>query len=228
MQHRLAIITLSVFAVLTLQAADFTGKWAWTIKTPDGNSIKSAMDAKQAGSKLTGQLSRPGSDDKLEIKKGKVDGNDVSFTVVPNFQGGEITVEYTGRMKGDKIDGVIRVAEFDAELEWHAARLADDANPSGNWNWVLETPNGNEIEASLELKLKDGKLVGELVADNWAMEIEKGKVTGNKLSFQTTNPNSGQEYLSSGTIKGKKITGKVTFTNDGGEEVEMAWSAKKG
>lgn len=185
------------------------------------------MKAKQDGKKLLGHLSRPGSDDKLEIKKGKVDGNDVSFTVVPNFQGGEITVEYSGRLKGDKIDGVLRVVEFDTELEWHAARVAEDADPTGNWNWVLSTPNGNELEATLELSLKDGKVIGELIADNWAMEIEKGMIKGDQLSFQTTNPNSGQKYLSKGTIKGKSLTGKVTFTNDSGEDVELDWAARK-
>lgn len=227
MQHRLTTLTLLILTALSVEAADITGKWAWTIKTPDGNSIKSAMDAKQEGSKFTGQLSRPGSEDTLEIQKGKVDGNDVSFTVIPTFQGGEITVEYSGRLKEDKIDGVLRVVEFDTELEWHAARVAEDVDPSGNWDWALSTPNGNQLEATLELSLKNGKVIGELIADNWTMEIENGKIAGNKLSFQTTNPNSGQKYLSTGTIKGKKMRGKVAYTNDGGDEIELEWTAKK-
>jgi len=83
------------------------------------------------------------------------------------------------------------------------------------------------MEATLELFLKNEKLSGELVADAWAMELEDAKISGNKISFRTTNANNDQKYLSKGTITGKKIAGTVSFTNGDGEEVSLEWSAKK-
>ena len=208
-------------------AGDASGKWAWTIETPDGNSIKSMMTSKQDGTKLTGYLTSAGSDNQLKLQKGTVDENEISFTVVPNFNGGDITVEYSGKLKGDKIDGVLRVVEFDAELEWHAKRQQEDIDPSGDWDWALTTPNGNRLEASLELVVKKGKLLGEIISDNWAMELEEAKISGNKISFKTTNANSDQKYASIGTIKGNKISGTVSFTNDNGEPTELQWTAKR-
>ena len=185
------------------------------------------MTATQEGTKLTGTLSRPESEDKLELLNGKVEGDKVSFKVIPNFDGNEITVEYSGTLKGDKIEGGLRVVEFDAELEWHANRIVENVNPSGDWDWSLSTPNGDTMEATLELFLKEEKLTGELVADAWAMELEDAKISGNKISFRTTNASNDQKYLSKGTIKGKNIAGTVSFTNSDGEEVSLEWSAKK-
>ena len=221
------ILAASVLGNALIHAGDASGKWAWTIETPDGNSIKSMMTSKQEGTMLTGYLTRPGSDDQLKLQKGKVEENEISFTVVPNFNGGDITVEYSGKLKGDKIDGVLRVVEFDAELEWHALRQEEDVDPSGDWDWTLETPNGNRLEASLELSVKKGKLIGELIADNWAMELEEAKISGNKISFKTTNANNDQKYSSEGKIKGNTIFGKVSFTNDSGDATELEWTAKR-
>jgi hypothetical protein len=223
----LTLLGLALLASSIAHAGSASGKWQWTIETPDGNTFKSIMTAKQEGSKLTGTLSRPESEDKLEILNGKVEGDKVSFKVIPNFDGNKITVEYSGTLKGDKIDGGLRVVEFDAELEWHASRMVENVNPSGEWDFSLSTPNGDTMEATLELFLKKEKLSGELIADDWAMELEDAKIAGNKISFQTTNPNNDQKYLSKGTINGKKIVGTVSFTNGDGEDVSLDWSAKK-
>jgi hypothetical protein len=223
----ITLLSLSLLANSFAYADSVSGKWQWTIETPDGNSFKSVMTAKQEGSKLTGTLSRPESEDKLELLNGKVEGDKVSFKVIPTFDGNKITVEYSGTLKGDKIDGGLRVVEFDAELEWHASRVVENMNPSGVWDWSLSTPNGDTMEATLELFLKNEKLSGELVADAWAMELEDTKISGNKISFRTTNANNDQKYLSKGTITGKKIAGTVAFTNGDGEEVSLEWSAKK-
>lgn len=228
--YQLAKLSLLVFSLLAssfANAGSASGKWQWTIETPDGNSFKSVMTAKQEGTKLTGTLSRPESEDKLEVLNGKVEGDKVSFKVIPNFDGNEITVEYSGTLKEDKIDGGVRVVEFDIELEWHAERMLENVNPSGIWDWSLSTPNGDTIEATLELFLKKEKLSGELIADAWAMELEDVKIAGNKISFRTTNSNNDQKYLSKGTINGKNIAGTVSFTNDNSEEVSLEWSAKK-
>ncbi len=222
-----AVALLVGIGSLSLSAADVSGKWAWTIETPDGNQFKSVMTATQEKDQLKGHLTSPASDDKLEILKGKVTGSKVSFTVKPNFNGNIITVEYDGTLKGDKIDGSLRVVDFDAELAWNAKRMAENVDPSGNWDWTLETPNGNTMQATLELEYKNDKLIGELIADNFSLEIEKGTIKGDKITFVTSNPNNGQTYESKGTIKGSRISGTVSFETDSGESRTLEWSAKK-
>jgi hypothetical protein len=70
----ITLLSLSLLANSFAYADSVSGKWQWTIETPDGNSFKSVMTAKQEGSKLTGTLSRPESEDKLELLNGKVEG----------------------------------------------------------------------------------------------------------------------------------------------------------
>ncbi len=230
-QHCFFRLTSALAALLALgmplHAANLTGKWAWTIETPDGTTFESMMHAKQDGEKLTGHVSRPGSDDQLKLEKGKVVENKVSFTVKPDFQGNIITVDYSGKRDGNQIKGTINVVDFGAELQWHAKRVQDNADPTGQWDWTLATPDGNEVGATLTFSKQGGKLSGELIADNWAVELDETKVQGKTIQFAARNPNTGQEYALAGKITGKSMNGKVSFTNDSGEEISLSWKAKK-
>lgn len=221
------MIAFALYAPLQSQAADLNGKWAWTIETPDGNSFESVMVAKQVASKLTGYVGRPGEDDRWTIKQGKIESNQVSFTVTPIFGDSEITVEYLGKHQDDAIVGTVRVVEFDAEFPWQAKRRVIDVNPAGSWEFNLTTPNGNALEATLDLVYDKTKLTGELIADNWTVAIEEAKIEGNTIQFKTTNPNNPTRYTATGIVKGNKMSGRLSFKNDAGDQVELAWSATK-
>jgi hypothetical protein len=59
------------------------------------------MTLKADGSNLTGTVSGRGGE--TEISNGKIDGDTVSFSVVREFQGNSMKINYTGTVSGDTI-----------------------------------------------------------------------------------------------------------------------------
>src|SRR5579884_1073954 len=104
------LFVVSILCALTLAiyAADVSGKWTWEQQGRNGNTT-STLTLKQDGSNLTGTLDA-GRGQPIEISNGKVDGNNVMFTVVRNFNGNEMKTEYKGTLDGDSL-----------KLEWMQA-----------------------------------------------------------------------------------------------------------
>ena len=89
-------------ATFSLLAGDVTGKWTAEMQGPNGNTRTVTMNLKADGSKLTGTVSGGRGGD-AEISDGKVDGNDISFSVVREFNGNKMTSNYKGKVDGDVI-----------------------------------------------------------------------------------------------------------------------------
>ena len=91
-------------------AADVTGKWKAEFESQIGQQ-KYTYDLKVAGDKITGKAI---SDQRgeVEIKEGKITGDDVSFVEMANIQGMEIRIEYTGKVTGDEMKLVRKVGDF--------------------------------------------------------------------------------------------------------------------
>ena len=83
-------------------AADPTGKWEALTETPRGE-FKMTFDLKADGEKLTGTISndRMGNS---EIQDGKISGEEISFKQVMSRGDREMTIEWTGVVKGDEIE----------------------------------------------------------------------------------------------------------------------------
>ena len=65
------------------------------------------------GSKLTGKaVSDRG---ETNITEGKIDGDNISFVEVLNFNGMEVRITYTGKIAGDEIKFTRHVGEFATE-----------------------------------------------------------------------------------------------------------------
>ena len=88
-------------------AADATGKWTADMQGRNGNTITVTMNLKADGDKLTGTVSGRMGD--TEISDGKIDGNNIEFNVVREFNGNKMTQHYAGTMDGDTIHFVIKV-----------------------------------------------------------------------------------------------------------------------
>ncbi|MEM8994082.1 MAG: amidohydrolase family protein, partial [Acidobacteriota bacterium] len=59
------------------------------------------------------------------------------------------------------------------------------SDPSGTWAMTLETPGGaRDFEAKLEMD-DDGEVTGELVSEETTTEIEDGRMSGDRLSFES-------------------------------------------
>src|SRR5205807_602448 len=136
-QHALAALTQIVTcAILALgsvaqaqdKKADPNGTWTWTSPGRNGGpDRKSTLKLKLDGDKLTGTLSAPGrggQNNDADIADGKLKGDDISFTVIREFNGNKITAKYNGKISGDSIKGKIEV-ERDGQSnsrDWEAKR----------------------------------------------------------------------------------------------------------
>jgi hypothetical protein len=111
---------LAAFAV-SASAADISGNWKGTAETPNG-TVERTFVFKVDGHKLTGETTSS-MFGKSSIEDGKVDGDDVSFTVTVNIQGNEGKVNYKGKIEGDTINFKIEVQAIGQTLEMIAKRV---------------------------------------------------------------------------------------------------------
>lgn len=100
MRKFLLAVTFLAMGSAAALAADFNGKWTADIETPRGTQTL-AFDFHVDASTLTGKVTTPRGD--FDITDGKVNGDDISFTLVMNFKGNDVKIIYTGKADGDTI-----------------------------------------------------------------------------------------------------------------------------
>ncbi len=115
---------LSILIVLfafSASAADVSGKWKGTAETPNG-TVERTFVFKVDGGKLTGETSsdRFG---KSAIADGKVEGDNLSFTINVSFDGNEAQVNYKGKVSGDEIKFTVEIPGGDQTIEYIAKRV---------------------------------------------------------------------------------------------------------
>ncbi len=89
------MLTVSAFA------AGADGTWTGTLATPNGDFAQ-VFKLKTDGDKLTGTMTGPDGTD-IAISDGKIDGNNISFSVNLDFGGNSITLNYKGVVSEDQI-----------------------------------------------------------------------------------------------------------------------------
>ncbi|GGB10126.1 MULTISPECIES: glycoside hydrolase [Mucilaginibacter] len=90
-------LLVSCFMICLAAIADLNGKWAGKLVTSDGQEYPLLYNFKVDGDKLTGTALTPEGD--VDIKEGKTNGTDFSFTVATSG----ITIPHTGKFMGDSI-----------------------------------------------------------------------------------------------------------------------------
>lgn len=122
-------IFLSLFAVALLisaQAASaqssVAGNWDAVMNTPGGTVPLKLIFAVE-GEKLTGTAKRSRGDVALV---GTVKGSDITFSYTIDYNGNPFTVSFSGKVDGDKINGVVLMGS--TEDSWSATRVKAD-NP---------------------------------------------------------------------------------------------------
>jgi hypothetical protein len=113
---------LALMAILALGAfaGDISGTWKATAEGPNG-TIERTFTFKQDGAKLTGETvsSMFG---KSTIEDGKVEGDNVTFSVTIKFQDNEMKVNYTGKLTGDTLK--LNAAVGGQTIEWTAKKVS--------------------------------------------------------------------------------------------------------
>ncbi len=108
--------TLIILALLATSAfaADVDGKWTGSMTTPGGD-VNVGFTFKADGAALTGTTTGPDGMD-VKITDGKLDGNNVSFTVNLDFGGMPFVLNYKGVLAGTQIKFTIDVFGMPLEL----------------------------------------------------------------------------------------------------------------
>ena len=97
MKYFLFVVGLLLLAGFAF-GADIDGKWAGTIT---GMDMAIEFTFKADGNTLTGAHIMNGQE--TPIKNGKIDGNNISFTVTIDMGGQETKIEHKGVLSGDQI-----------------------------------------------------------------------------------------------------------------------------
>lgn len=96
----LTLATGFLLLAVSAFAADVDGKWTGSISTPNGD-FPQTFNFKANGPALTGSLEfMPGME--IPIADGKVDGNNISFSVTLDF-GMPFKLTYTGVVSGTEL-----------------------------------------------------------------------------------------------------------------------------
>ena len=113
---------LLAFALCAISAfaADPAGTWKVTADGPNG-SMDRTFTFKVDGAKLTGDTN---SDlvGKSTIDEGKVDGDNLSFTISFELQGSPMKTSFKGKTNGDEISLSEVVGDTGMTLEWKGKR----------------------------------------------------------------------------------------------------------
>ncbi len=95
------ILACVVLFAFTASAADITGNWKGSAETPNG-TIERTFTFKVDGTNLTGETTSQMMG-KSTIENGKVDGDNVSFTITVKFQDNDMKLNYLGKVNGNEI-----------------------------------------------------------------------------------------------------------------------------
>ena len=106
-------------------AADATGKWKAEFDSQIGPQ-KYTFDLKVEGGKLTGKafFERMNQKGEVELKEGKVTGEEIFFVENVNFGGNELRIEYKGKVANDEITFTRKVGDI-ASYQIVAKRVKD-------------------------------------------------------------------------------------------------------
>lgn len=114
------IIVLFAAFAFTASAADISGNWKGTADF-GGNAIERTFTFKQEGTKLTGETTSQMAGKSI-IENGKVDGDNITFTIKANIQGNEMTMNYKGTVKGNEIKFTVDAGGNN--IEWNLKKVS--------------------------------------------------------------------------------------------------------
>jgi len=110
----LALIFGLFLLAATAFAAEVDGKWAGTMATPNGD-VPVNFTFQADGAKLNGSTMGPDGKE-VKIADGKVDGNNISFSLTLDFGGMPFTLNYKGAVAKDQIKFTIDIFGTPVEL----------------------------------------------------------------------------------------------------------------
>ena len=117
------LLLLLVGCALSVLGADIAGTWKATAQGANG-SMERTFVFKVDGNKLTGETTSSLLG-KSTITDGKVDGDEVSFTITAKIQDNEVKLNYKGKVSGNEIHFTSEMAGGSGQkFEWTAKKVS--------------------------------------------------------------------------------------------------------
>ena len=95
---KLPFVLAAFLCASAASAAGIDGTWVGTVAQSE-----ITFEFKSDGNKLTGTLDNAAAPGATEIRDGKVNGEEISFSVVRSLNNAETTVPWTGKVVGDEL-----------------------------------------------------------------------------------------------------------------------------
>jgi len=117
-----------------------------------------------------------------------------------------------------------------ASVAFLAASAALAGDPSGSWKWKVTTPNGDAIDISLKLELKDGKLAGTYSSRFGDAPITEASFKDDAIAFSVEREFDGNKFTIKyqGKLDGDSIKGSLELPGfGGGDPTKMDWNATR-
>jgi hypothetical protein len=196
------------------------GTWNWEQKAGD-SKIKSQLTVVKKGDQYTGKYKDK--DRNLDIKNAKLKDGTFSFEVVPHQEKPELAIKFAGKLSADKITGTMKYTINDEpkSVAWVAKREDPFKAVLGKWFLEFETPDGQALEFTIEVK-KKGKGLGVAFVDDESVKIRKVKFKNGLLSFDTEQTYQEQPLTVEWdlTIDGNLVTGTLFYSFDNDEAAQ--------
>jgi hypothetical protein len=190
MNHKarlVAVLAITIASAGSLRAADVTGTWKSEFETPVG-LMKYTYELKADGARVTGKAirDRDGQKTEVELKEGKISGDDVFFVETVKIQEDDIRIEYKGKVAGDEMKLTRTVGEFGSEDIVAKREKPAAVALAGKWQSDFETQIGKQnyvYEFQVEGEKVSGKATRTLEGQKTETAISEGKLTGADISF---------------------------------------------
>ncbi|MBV9157071.1 MAG: hypothetical protein JO097_12480 [Acidobacteriaceae bacterium] len=102
------LLLVSLFS-LAAWAADVSGTWTGIFHTREGGAFETNLVLKADGNHLTGTFQQ-GNSDEISIENGKVNGDQISFSLTRGTGDKARQVNYTGKVEGNTMKLTLQMA----------------------------------------------------------------------------------------------------------------------
>lgn len=218
----MAVIGLSATignAQEAVKNADPSGTWRFEYDL-EGTTVKDSLQL-QLGKEgaLTGKY-KGRSDEAVEIKGGKVEGDSVIVEMSIEYQGIPIDVKFDGKMKDDDITGLVvaTTPEGDMEFDWVAKRSVEAEDVVGTWELEIDAVE-TILEPTLEITLEGKELKGLYKDPDSGLEVavKDLRIEENHLKFLVEGEFQGNNLKADfkGRPYGSKVSGTIDYDLSG-------------
>ena len=186
------------------------GEWTWEYEGFRGRKVEDSVKLAVEEGSVTGE--HQGFFGSTKIDNGKLDGNEVSFSVSRSFGDRKMTSTYSGKVEGDKITGSIETEGFNdtRKIDWNAYRKPE-IDPNGLWLWKSAGRGGSERKNWVKLSYDKGKLSGLYMTERSQVPIQNATLKGKTVRFELSRRGRGGRGQSRTTVYDGDLSEKGIF-----------------